>query len=145
MELPVRNRELDLMIFMGPFQLEISYDSMIVIFWSPKELCLKRVLFGSPYCWCCPYILSKKPLSLSKTSNRSQNGSEKRERVKRYAKIATTDERQSREYPPLSKTVYSVDSRIISNSLSSSRTYKVSLLWDWKFAFATMFQPHNEK
>lgn len=116
---------------LGPFQLEISYDPMIIIFWSPKELCLKTVLFGSPYCWCCLYILLEKPLSVSKTSNGSQNGSEKRQKVKRCAEIATTDKRQSREYPPFSKTVYTVGSQILSNSPSSNRTYQeVKLLRD---------------
>lgn len=109
MELPVRNRELDLTIFMGSFQLEVSCDSMIIIFRGPKELYLKTVLFGSPYCWCYLYILLKKPLSLSKTSSGSQNGSEKRGRIKRCAKTATTHKRQSREYLPFYKTVYTVD------------------------------------
>lgn len=140
------NRELDLMTFMGLFQFDISYDSMIIIFWSPKELCLKTVLFGNPYCWCCLYILLRKPFSLSKTSSGSQNGSEKRQRVKRCAEIAPTDKRQSREYPPFSKTVYTVDSQILSNSPSSTRTYKeLILLRDWKLAFATMLRPHYEK
>lgn len=48
----------------------------------------------------------------------------RKDRIKGCAKIAKTDKRQSREYPPFSKTVYTVDSQILSNSPSSSRTYK---------------------